>query len=141
LPLYFVRSKNDQLHFGVWGETFWGINPNINDSTGSTSFASSDINFSNQTGLLLHFDVGSNDQVARLYFDVPIHYSWGNTQTQQLNLPDFSLVKLRAGISIKDLFIMYVSGPLYSTSSKVQSTPFTFSLQVSPSQLSKVLGE
>lgn len=141
LPLYFVRSKNDQLHFGVWGETLWGINPNIDDSTGATSFASSNINFSNQTGLMIHFDVGSNDQTARLYFDIPIHYSWGNTQTEELGLPDFSLVKLRAGISIKDLFIMYISGPLYSTSSKVQSTPFSFSMQVSPSQISKLLSE
>lgn len=137
-PLYFHRSKNDQLHFAIIGQTVWGINPNINDSTGETSYASSDLNFVNHTGLSMQLYISSNNQKARLYFEMPVHYVWGNSN-QELGLPDFTVVKLRAGLIIVDMLSFYVSGPLYATSSQVQRAPFAMSVQVSPSVIAKKL--
>ena len=137
-PVYFYRSKNDQLHFALIAQTVWGINPNINDSTGQTSYASSDLNFINHTGFSMQLYISSNNQKARLYFEMPVHYAWGNS-TQELNLPDFSVIKLRAGLIIADMLSFYVSGPLYSTSSRVQRAPFAMSVQVSPSVVAKKL--
>ncbi|MCB9045792.1 MAG: hypothetical protein H6550_06605 [Chitinophagales bacterium] len=138
MPLYFHRSANDQLHFGFFAQTVWGINPNINDSTGQTSYASSDLNFINHTGLAMQLYISSNNQKARLYFEVPVHYVWGNSAAE-LHIPDYTAIKLKAGVIIVDMISFYISGPLYATTGRVQRAPFAMSVQVSPSVIAKQL--
>lgn len=138
VPLIFKLGENSMYNFGVFAHTIWGINPNVEDSTGKTLFTSNDLKFSNQTGIRIYYDVGSNDGKARLSFDISYDYAWGNS-FYELNLADFSIIKLRTGVIISDLVSIYVSGPLYSSSEKVQATPFTMSVQFSPQELSERL--
>ncbi len=77
VPLLNCRDRSDQVHFGIFFQSNSGINPGINDSTGNTNF-SSNVLFTNQTGLLLHTDFGSNDKKTRISIDLPFYYAWGS---------------------------------------------------------------
>jgi hypothetical protein len=136
IPLFFHRSQNSQLHFGIFAQVNNSINPGI-DSLGQTDY-SKNVFYINQSGFDLHFDVASNDKKASLYFDLPIYYAWGSSNAyQQLAQSDFSMVKLQVGAVLQNLLAFNVTGPLLSTSRKVQSSPFVISLQFSPSQVAK----
>lgn len=138
MPLIFLRSEDDKVHFLTAAQTIWGINPNIEANTGRTIYASDNITFSNQTGAQMQFSIGSNDGKARLSLLAAYHYTWGNT-LQELDLPDFSVLRLQTGIVIQDVVGIFVAGPLFSTAEKVQRTPFTLNLQFSPSELAEKL--
>lgn len=136
LPVYFFRTQDDQTHFAIFALSRNSINPGI-DSTGTTDY-STNLGYTNQTGLDAHFDVGSNDNKARLYFDVPFFYSIStNNVNKQLSLPNFLLMKLEIGVVLGDLVKFNISGPVFSSSSKVQHSPYLISLQFSPTQLVK----
>lgn len=140
LPLFFVRTSNDQLHFGIFALSNWAITPATLDTSGRVTVTSDNFSFNNQTGVNIHFNVCSNNnQKARLTFDIPMTYNWGNTLTDKLALTDFSAITIRAGFTIIDAIALYVSGPLYSTSSAVQCVPFKLSIQLSPKKLSDML--
>jgi hypothetical protein len=140
LPLFFTRTSNDQLHFGVFALSNWAITPATLDTSGRVTVTSDNFSFNNQTGVNIHFDVCSNNnQKARLTFDVPMTYNWGNTLTDKLSLTDFSVVTVRAGFTIIDAMAIYVSGPLYSSSNAVQCVPFKLSVQLSPKKLGDML--
>lgn len=140
VPLLFLRDDKDQSHFGVFALCNWGLTPNKLDTLGNSTFTSSNLNFSNQSGINLHFDISStSNQNARLYFDFPITYNWGNTFSDKLSLPDFTSISMKAGIMIIDAISIHVSGPLYSTCSAVQAVPFKLTLQFSPKRISDML--
>lgn|GEM_PF-3460307 len=142
MPLFLCRSKGDLVHFGVFGEVNNGFNPSITDTTtGKTSFTSNNILYTNQTGLLFHFDVTSNDgQDAKLTFEVPCYFAFGNNNTyNSIGLKNYQLVKLNALVTIKNLLNLNFSGPLWSSSSLIQNTPFTLTVGFLPSQLVKSL--
>lgn len=139
LPLYFARSRKESVHFGVFANSNWGVNPNAAADGSASSLLSEDVNFSNQSGVTIHFDAGSSDQMAKLSFDIPVYYAWGNANAAA-GVADFSVVQLRTGLVVKNLFSVNVAGVLWSSSNKVQEFPFTLSLQFSPTQLSKAIG-
>lgn len=135
LPLFLTRDTADNVHFGFYAQTSFGLNPGFGPDTKRMDF-SNNILFNNQTGFNLHFDVGSNDKKARLFFDMPILYSWASQNTyQQLKITDYSVVKLQVGASLGDLVSFKISGPLYSSTSTIQNVPFTLSLNFSPFNL------
>jgi hypothetical protein len=135
LPLLFCRSAGDKTHFSIFAQMNNGINPGV-DSTG-TDF-SKNVSFINQSGLIFHFDAGSNDGKALLSFDLPCYYSASsNNLKSQLNLPNFAVVKLQVGANINQLLNIHISGPLLSSSKTIQKTPFIVSLQFSPGQVVK----
>jgi hypothetical protein len=134
IPIFFTRTPNEQVHFGVLGQFYNGLTPGIDDN-GTVDYSKS-ISFTNQTGLIIHFDVGSNDKKARLTFDIPCFYSASsNNVNQQIGLPNFFLARLQVGAVLGDLVNLHIAGPIYSTSTKVQHSPFLLSLQFSPSQI------
>jgi len=137
VPVYFIRTKNDQLHFIIFGQSNNGINPGITGS-GSTTL-SNNVSFANQTGLNFHFDITSNvDQKARISIDLPCFYSINsNNLKNELMLPNYSAVRLQVGVVLGDLLNLHISGPVVSSSSKVQSAPYQVSLQFSPAQIVK----
>jgi len=136
LPLLFCRSAGDQTHFSIFAQMNNGINPGV-DSTG-TDF-SKNVSFINQSGLIFHFDAGSNDGKALLSFDLPCYYSASsNNLKSQLGLPNFAVVKLQVGANINQLINIHISGPLLSSSKTIQNTPFIVSLQFSPGQAAKL---
>lgn len=135
LPLFLTRDTADNVHFGFYAQTSFGLNPGFGPDTKRMDF-SNNILFNNQTGFNFHFDVGSNDKKARLFFDMPILYSWASQNTyRQLKITDYSVVKLQVGASLGDLVSFKISGPLYSTTSTIQNVPFTLSLNFSPFNL------
>ncbi len=135
LPIYFYRSRNEQFHFGIFGQMNNGLNPSISDTTGKTDFSSSTILYTNQTGVVFHFDVASNnEQATKITFEIPYYYSFGNNNSyKDLRIRDFSLIKLQAGLIINNIINLNLSGPLWSSSKAIQNTPFTLSLGFAPS--------
>jgi hypothetical protein len=137
LPLLFCRDRTDQVHFVVFAQMNNGINPNINDSTGATSF-SNNILYSNQTGIDVHFDAGSNDQSANFSLDFPFYYSWGSKNLYaQLPVADYALLKMQLTLAINSVINLHLSTPLWSSSKTVQKIPCSISVQFSPSQAVK----
>jgi len=138
LPLFFARGRNEQTHFGISFQMNNGINPGI-DTTGSTDF-SKNISYTNQTGVIFHFDAGSNDGKALLSFDVPFYYVsfFGNNNLYKVaGVSNFSMVKLQVGAVFGNLLSLHLSGPILSSSKTVLNTPWAISLQFSPGQILK----
>ncbi len=136
MPVFLTRTRHDQVHAGLYLMNNNSINPGI-DSSGKTDI-SKDVWYTSQSGIIFHADFGSNDRKAAISFDFPFYYSWGsNNSYQQLGIRDFGLLKMQVGAVIRDLINLHVSGPLWSSSKTVQKTPFSISLQFSPSQVAK----
>jgi hypothetical protein len=138
LPLFFARSSNEQSHFGISFQMNNGINPGI-DTTGSTNF-SKNLSYTNQSGIVFHYDVGSNDGKALLSFDVPCYYVsfFGDNNLYKIaGVSNFAMVKLQVGAVFNNLLSLHLSGPLLSSSKTVLNTPWAISLQFSPGQILK----
>lgn len=137
MPLLYYRSRKENFHFGVFAQSNFGINPSFDSTTKTTDFSNS-VSFNNQSGLDIHIDLGANDNKGGLYVDFPLYYVWGNNiLNQNLSLPDFSVLKMQAGIQIGGLINFRVSGSLFSSSKTVQKMPYIVSIQFSPSQIAK----
>ena len=135
----FLRNQKDAYHLGLFARQSLGLLPTTIDSNGNTSYSGKNTTFSGQSGFLFHLDAGSsNDKnvTIRLYSDVSFSYVYGN-YNQAMNLTDFSIIHLKAGCVIGDLFNFNASGPLYCTTKSIQSIPFTISIQFSPSQVAQ----
>jgi hypothetical protein len=135
LPLYFAFNEDASVHFGIFAQSNFGLTPNMQ----SASNYSTNVLFTNRSGLNFHFDVASSgDAKARISLDLPCTYVCGSQNTySQLGVPDFSIIQIQAGVVITDLVSLHIAGPLYSTSKIVQTSPFTLYLQLSPSQMLK----
>lgn len=140
LPLLYVRNRLEQVHFGIFAQSVNGFNPNIDTSVnkGVRTDFSSDLLYSNQSGLLAYFDVASNNQTAKISLQLSADYVWGSRSLYQtLSLPDFFVTRLQVGVTISNLMTFQIAGPFWSSCSAVQKVPFTMTLQFSPSQAIK----
>lgn len=133
LPLYYLRSRKDNFHFGVFAHTVFGFSPGFDSVSNQTNYSNAFL-FSNKSGFNFHIDGGASDYAGCIYIDLPVDYVWGNYY-KNMGQTDFGVVNLQAGIVLKGSVNLSVSGPLFSTSSKVQRLPFILSLQFSPSQI------
>jgi hypothetical protein len=134
VPLFFSRSRTEQVHFGIFAQMNHGISPGV-DSTGATDY-SKDVAYTNQTGLNFHFDVGSNDKKARLSFDIPLYCSISSKNVNsEYGLPNYLAAKFLFGAVLGDLARFQLSGPIISSASKIRNAPWTISIQFAPAQL------
>lgn len=134
-PILIYRSMDEQFHFGIFAQVNNAINPSINDFTGKTSYSSDNLLLQWQAGFIFHTDVTSNyDQKAKLSFEMPVLYSFGNNN---IGIGNFYLIKLKAGLVVRDLLNLSLSGTLWSSSKNIQNIPITMSLGFPISDLIK----
>jgi len=131
-------TSNDQAHFSIWGQTYFGIDPNIDTAANKTTTTfSNGASFINQTGLIIHADAGSNDSRALITLDLPCYLvSLSHNMASQIkNIPDnFVIIKMQAGIMISNLINLHVSGALWSSAKSILNTPYVVAVQFSPAQ-------
>ena len=137
-PLLNSKSNNDNSHFGLYLQANFGFSPK--DSSGFTQ-TFNQFKFLSHEGFLLRYDswgsfISDNHKDAMLFVETPVSYFWGSQDyLKGLSITDFSAIQLSAGIMFKNSLAVRVSGPLLSTSKSIQSSPWSFSIQVSPSNL------
>jgi len=135
-PLMNIRSQNNNSHFGVYFQVLAGFSPI--DSNGFTQ-SFNYFKFISNEGLLLRYDIWGtsiSDNLKNSFFfvEMPLSYYWGSKDyLSSLAIADFSAVQISIGIMFKNSFSLKVNGPLLSTSKAIQSSPWNFSIQVSPS--------
>lgn len=135
LPLYFARSRNEGVHFGLFAHSKWGVNPNLENEGETQTLFSDDITFTSEQGIMLHLDAGSNDnRLAKLVLDMPFYYVFGSS-LGQVQLPDFAFIQMRTGIIVSEYYSLIVSGVLWSSSDLIRRQPFGLTLSVSPSKI------
>ncbi|MBL7711190.1 MAG: hypothetical protein JNL13_01945, partial [Chitinophagaceae bacterium] len=135
-PFFYYRSRTNQLHLGVFGQMNNGFNPAIDTVTNKQNFSS--FYYTNQSALNFYVDISSNDQKGRVFMEFPLIYSFGAADAyQDLKIADFWMLKTRLGVMINSLIGINITGPLWSSSKKIQSVPFTIGFNFSPSQITK----
>ncbi len=135
VPLFFARARNEQTHFGIAFQMNNGINPG-SDTTGSISITKN-ISYTNQSGVVIHFDAGSNDAKALLSLDVSGYYGWGINSAKELGISNYALMKIQFGAVFNNLLSLHLSGPALCSSKALANTPWVISLQFSPGRAVK----
>jgi hypothetical protein len=135
VPLFFARARNEQSHFGIAFQMNNGINPG-SDTTGSISLTKN-LSYTNQSGVVFHFDAGSNDGKALLSLNVSGYYGWGINSAKELGVSNYAMVKVQFGAVFSNLLSLNLSGPALCTSKALLNTPWAVSLQFSPGRAVK----
>ncbi len=146
MPLIFSKSRYGKAHFGLFAIENIGFNPNVDTAkiVHDGLYSSDNIFYNSQTGLMPYFDLGSADanSYVRMYFEFPFYYSFGNFKGAVDKIGcDFTMLQMRGGIKVGDLFSMNITGSLWSTNKDLQSMPFVVSISGSPSQLMQTLSK
>lgn len=137
LPLYYTRSADDYVHFGLFGNFNLGFLSATYDTTKANIFKTTDFRFINQNGLTIHFDACDNKRVAQLTADLFCYYAWGSKKMySELGITDYSAIKLQAGFRVSETFSVLFTGILASTNKIVKdAAPITMTVNLSPGKL------
>jgi len=135
VPLFFARARNEQSHFGIAFQMNNGINPGP-DTTGNISLTKN-LSYTNQSGVVFHFDAGSNDAKALLSLNISGYYGWGINSAKELGVSNYAMVKVQFGAVFSSLLSLNLSGPALCSSKALLNTPWAVSLQFSPGRAVK----
>lgn len=137
-PFFYIGSRTHEIwHIMSFLQINNGLG-NVKSAVNSTS--TEELTFNQQVGITLHGDITANNNKMAVAADLPFFYSWNSPVLyKQLDTKDYFVLQLRISLIIAGLGSFNVTGPLWSSSDKVQRVPFTAGLQFSPSQIIKKL--